>query len=184
MHIRSDISSIEKFPRVFTFEMRQDDPSKCTSAKMRKLGLARPVTKNAIPADSIVLNPSSQIVLIFADRETALTDGLVVIDCSWEKSAPIFQQKFRGQPRRLPALLAGNPTNYSKLGRLSSVEAVSAGLYIMGFEESARKFVSIYKWGETFLSLNQDPLDDYRKATSPDEIRILEKEYFPYLASQ
>ncbi len=168
-----------KLPRIFTYEMRQDDPAKCTSAKMRKLGFARAISKPAIPKESIVLNPSAEDILISTDRRRSQAHGLVVIDCSWNLARGVFNQRFKGVQRRLPALLAGNPTNYAKLASLSSVEAVSAALYIMNFKEDAEKLLSIYKWGSTFLSLNHDALEDYSKAQTATEIAEIQQAYFP-----
>ena len=53
-------------PHVFTLELHQDDPAKCTSAKMRKFGLARAVIANRISkrcnhSQSICRNNSSEI---------------------------------------------------------------------------------------------------------------------------
>ena len=74
--------------------------------------------------------------------------------------------------------MAGNPTNYSKLNSLSSLEAAAAALYIAHFEDYAKRFLSLYKWGSTFLTLNQDALKDYANASSQQEILDLEKDYF------
>ncbi|MHB8566122.1 MAG: DUF367 family protein [Nitrososphaerales archaeon] len=167
-------------PRIFTYEMRQDDPAKCTSAKMRKLGFARSIPISRFPVESIVLNPAGKIPVFKEDRSSALKGGVVVVDCSWAHAPEIFRRtQYKGLQRRLPALLAGNPTNYSKLDSLSSLEAVVGALYIMNFYDYAMRLLSIYKWGDTFLTLNQDPLDEYSKANSVDEIFKLEGEYFP-----
>ena len=161
--------------------MRQDDPAKCTSAKMRRLGFAKYIRSERIPKEAIVLNPSASLPVLKVDREFALKAGIVVIDCSWNLANSVFTKHFRGVQRKLPALLAGNPTNYSKLGMLSSVEAVAAALYIMDFKEHARRVLSIYKWGETFLTLNLDPLEDYAKATTLEELQSVESSYFSHL---
>jgi pre-rRNA-processing protein TSR3 len=165
-------------PRVFVLELKQDDPSKNTSAKMRKFGLAQPTTPSRIPREAIVLNPFSDLVLLPGDRSFALRYGLVVIDCSWVHAQEVFGRRFRGLQRRLPALIAGNPTNYSKLGALSSLEATAACLYIMGFQEFATKMLSLYKWGETFLLLNNDPLEEYSRAESQEQVKEIEDSYF------
>ncbi len=169
----------EKVPRIFTFEMRQDDPSKCTSAKMRKFGYATPIRKERIARESIVLNPSGMSYVARNDREGAQRHGLVVIDCSWNLASSVFTTNFKGNQRRLPALLAWNPTNYSKLGSLSSIEAVAATLYIMDLKTVSEKILSLYKWGPTFLTLNHDALEDYSGAVTPGQITELEQAYFP-----
>ena len=59
--------------------------------------------------------------------------GICALDCSWNLAAKVIQssKKFSNN-RKLPALLAGNPINYAKLGTLSTVEAIAGALYILG----------------------------------------------------
>ncbi|MHB1869078.1 MAG: DUF367 family protein [Nitrososphaerales archaeon] len=166
-------------PHVFTMELHQDDPVKCTSAKMRKLGLARAVNANRISRNAIVLNPFAKEILRKSDSDNALKYGLVVIDCSWVKADRVFNRKYNGYQRKLPALIAGNPTNYAKLWSLSSVEAAAASLYIMNFYDAAYRLLRIYKWGDTFLTLNHAALDEYSQADSDQEIQLIERSYFP-----
>src|SRR5579872_1823919 len=113
-------------PKLMTVEYREDDPAKCTSAKMAKFRLARSITLNQIPSRSIVLNPFAPEALLNSDATAIQQTGLVVIDCSWVNATPHFKRKIGGIQRRLPALMAGNPTNYSKVGALSSLEASAA----------------------------------------------------------
>lgn len=171
--------TIRAEPRIFTVEYHQDDPAKCTSAKMRKFGFATLAVPQKISKDAIVLDPFTEKTLQSSDREYATKGGLVIIDCSWVRASEVFMRRFKGQHRRLPALIAGNPTNYAKIWSLSSVEATGASLYIMNFREAAMRLLSIYKWGQTFLSLNQEPLDDYSISVSEDQIKITERSYFP-----
>jgi pre-rRNA-processing protein TSR3 len=166
-------------PKIFTLEMRQDDPTKCTSAKMRKFGFVRSIHRERIPRNAIVLNPAAAQVLGMNDKGNVSRFGLVVIDCSWNLAENVFRFAFKGIQRRLPALLAGNPTNYAKVGRLSSVEAVGAALYIIGFKEASQRVLSLYKWGHTFFELNHDPLEDYALAIDQNEILEIERAYFP-----
>ena len=92
-------------------------------------------------------------------------------------------QEDRGQAQEASRVLAANPTNYSKLGILSSVEAVAASLYIVGDRLEAQEFLSIFKWGQTFLTLNEQPLDQVqqgrvrgRRAGAGEEVF---REFFP-----
>jgi pre-rRNA-processing protein TSR3 len=174
---KSDLR-IESTPRLFTIEMRQDDPAKCTSAKMTKFRLARQISARQIPAEAIVLSPYSPESILKSDRETITSRGLVIVDCSWVNAVDVFHTKLRGTKRRLPVLMAGNPTNYSKLNSLSSLEAAAAALYITSYDTFSKRLLSLYKWGDTFLSLNQDALNDYANATSQQEIQDLETDYF------
>jgi pre-rRNA-processing protein TSR3 len=165
---------------VFVIDYRQDDPAKCTAHKMVHMELATEVTKKFHASDStIVLNPFAPTLLSPVDSKSA--KSILAIDCSWNLAQEVFFRKIGGKHRRLPALLAGNPTNYSRLGILSSVEAVAATLFILGDPEEANRFLAIYKWGPTFESLNHDPLQEYAKASSDIEIEELEKSYFPQL---
>jgi len=170
-------------PVLFTIELREDDPAKCTSAKMTKFRLARSIRPNQISNESIVLNPFAQEILQKSDRALALRGGLVVVDCSWVNASSRFGKKsFKGHQRRLPALMAGNPTNYSKINSLSSLEAAAAAMYLMDFRDFSERLLSLYKWGGTFLSLNENALNDYSAAKSRDELRQLELDYFPQIA--
>ncbi|MDA4130431.1 MAG: DUF367 family protein [Thaumarchaeota archaeon] len=174
--IRSDLVST---PRVLTVELREDDPSKCTSAKMRKFRLARSIPTKAIPGDAIVLSPFASESILKTDRDAVQSRGLVVVDCSWVNAIDVFKTRLRGTMRRLPTLMAGNPTNYSKLNSLSSLEATAGALYITGFRSYATRLISLYKWGSTFLTLNENALNDYSEANSQEEMQNLEVDYFP-----
>lgn len=144
------------------YDFHQDDPKKCTSAKLRKFHLVRQLfSLNQIASSAIVLNPESSTTLSSKDRSQMSQYGLVGIDCSWNKAQHVFEKNIRGENRRLPPLLAGNPTNYGIIGRLSTAEAIAAALIITGFRDQGEKILSLFKWGPTFLSLNQDPLEGY-----------------------
>ena len=130
-----------------------------------------------IPSSAIVLNPSSSKTLSREDRELILCNGLVALDCSWNLSEGVFDRNIPGNNRRLPILLAGNPTNYGIAGRLSTAEAIAAALILTGFRKPAEVILSLFRWGETFLSLNQDPLESYAAARS-SELSFLEEEFF------
>jgi pre-rRNA-processing protein TSR3 len=112
------------------------------------------------------------------DRELIQKYGLVGLDCSWNLSEDIFDKNIGGENRRLPLLLAGNPTNYSSRGKLSTAEALAAALIITGFNREAEQLLDIFSWGHTFLTLNKEPLSDYAQA-SPDQMGQKEREYFP-----
>ena len=184
MHRRTTISENPRLenqtsPRILIYDFDQDDPSKCTSAKLQKFHLARQLhSLRDIPRSAIVLNPSSNLTLSFQDRSRIERYGVVGLDCSWNLSETILQSNMKGENRRLPTLLAGNPTNYSIRGRLSTAEALAAALVITGFKKEAQRLLAVFNWGDTFLTLNKDPLETYYR-TSPDEMNKQEQEYFP-----
>ena len=65
--------------KVFVLELKQDDPIKCTAAKLVKFNLIQSI--RFIPKGTIVLNPLSKIALSKTDNSIA--KSLCAIDCSW-----------------------------------------------------------------------------------------------------
>ena len=151
----------------------QDDPKKCTAAKIVKFGFAKNVKK--ISSKSLVLDPFAEHTLIPKDR--LLVNTIVGIDCSWNLVEQTFSKKFDGIKRKLPPLLAGNPVNYAKLNKLTTVEALSATLFILGLKQESLDILDKFKWGHTFYELNQNLLEDYSKMDSESEIDGILKDY-------
>ena len=164
--------------RLMIYDFHQDDPRKCTSARLHKFQLVQRLNSLAgIPYSAILLNPTSHQTLSNQDRPLVKNHGLVGLDCSWNSSEKIFQKRIKGEHRKLPILLAGNPTNYSVKEKLSTAEAIAASLIITGFSSEAQRILSLFKWGETFLTLNKDPLEAYSRS-DPQDIFQLEREFF------
>ena len=135
-----------------------------------------------LPKRGIILEPLCGKVLGPEDREMFENNGaLVGLDCSWaqiEESVEHVMRRTRLKPRTLPLLLAANPVNWGKPGKLSTVEALAASLYLLGRVEQARNLLSKFRWGERFLELNQEPLDAYSNAKSSAELVALQFEFF------
>ncbi len=166
-------------PKTYVLLLRQDDPRKCTAAKLAKFRLAAPLYKiGRIPRKSIVLNPFATLHLLPKDRVEAVDHGLVAVDCSWERVEGAFEIHLHGLSRRLPTLLASNPVNYATKHKLSSVEALAAALHIMGFKERAIQALSLFKWGPNFMTLNGEPLEEYSLANNEDEMVKAEAQFF------
>jgi len=166
-------------PRVYVLQLRQDDPKKCTAAKLVRFRLAKPFYRTRqIPPKSLVLNPFASTVLLNKDRVDALSFGLVAIDCSWERVQTAFGTQLPGRNLKLPTLLASNPINFGTPNKLSSLEALAAGLYIMGFREKANQLLSIFKWAPNFLTLNLNPLEAYACAKDAQELAKAEADFF------
>jgi pre-rRNA-processing protein TSR3 len=154
-------------PSVNIVMMKQDDPAKCTAARMVRFGLARAVRR--IHPRHIILDPYADRVLLPGDRNKTIC----AVDCSWRLAAGQFRGAKSG--RRLPPLLAGNPTNYSKIGMLSTAEAISSALFITGSRDAASAILDKFRWGHTFLELNSSILEEYSEArSSADVLRISE----------
>lgn len=144
--------------------LRQDDPAKCTAARLSRLGLAAPVKR--VPRASLVLDPFAERLLAPADARRFRT--LTAVDCSWRLAGGVFG-RFPGAARRLPPLLAGNPLNYSRQGVLSTAEALAGALYILGDPGAARSLLGRFRWGHTFYDLNSGLLEEYCRAR-PDQM--------------
>ncbi len=153
--------------------LKQDDPRKCSAAKLVKFNLAKPVTRTT--SRTLVLNPFSKKILLKSDRK--LVHSVTGIDCSWNLAVPAFKKPFTGVGRKLPPLLAGNPINYSKLNKLTTVEALAGAVYILGESELTHTLLQKFKWGPTFFALNENLLGEYSKAKSESEILEISHEY-------
>lgn len=163
--------------RAFALLLNQDDPKKCTALKLLKFGTIKPT--RTIQHGMLVLNPYASEAVCRTDL--TLVDSICVIDCSWNRAHEVltsYRYLRKGIARRMPALLAGNPVNYAKLGRLSSVESLSACYYILGEKKFASDLLDKFKWGHTFIELNHDALEDYSAADNSKEIQKIELEYF------
>lgn len=75
-------------------------------------------------------------------------------------------------------LLPVNPVNYGKPGKLSSLEALAAALFIMGYNDPAGDIISKYSWSQNFIKTNIEPLNDYTKCNSNEDCIETEKLYF------
>ena len=132
--------------------LKQDDPKKCTAAKLVKYKLAKNIKK--ISKNTLVLDPFSSKTLLRNDRKRI--KSITAIDCSWNLADQTFTKQYPGLRRKLPPLFAGNPVNYSKIGKLSSVEAIAGAAFILGLNDLAHELLDKFKWGHTFYELNKE----------------------------
>ena len=123
--------------KLYVLRFNQDDPKKCTAAKMVKFKIANDLRKTN--KKNLVLDPFSDKILLPKDK--SIINSIVGIDCSWNLADQAFSKNFVGVKRKLPPLLAGNPVNYSKLNKLTTAEAMSASLFILGFKQDALEFI-------------------------------------------
>ena len=151
----------------------QDDPKKCTAAKLIKFGLAKKITKSQ--SKTVLLHPFAEKTLF--NHEKSFFNSITGIDCSWALAEQVFQKNFIGLSRKLPPLLAGNPVNYSKINKLTTVEAIAGAVYILGEKELSQKLLEKFNWGHTFLELNENLLNDYQKANSDEQVKEIIQEY-------
>ena len=162
--------------RLYSYHAGQCDPKRCTSKKLARFGYIKLLhSLREIPPRSIVLDPTSKKVLFPGDREHAKR-GLAVLDYSWKKLSdfPVLEGR---QRRSLPYLLAANPVNFGRPFTLSSVEALAGALFIMGFEGEGMKLLSKFGWGLRFIELNREPLEEYSKARTMEDVVEAEKSF-------
>ena len=89
----------------------------------------------------------------------------------------VFKKNFIGISRKLPPLLAGNPVNYAKLNKLTTVEAIAAASFILDEEILSKTLLDKFTWGHTFLELNENILSDYKTANSENEMIQVIRDY-------
>ena len=73
--------------------------------------------------------------------------------------------------------LAGNPINYSKVNKLTTVEALAGAVYILGESKLMHTLLQKFKWGPTFFALNENLLEEYSQAKAESEILDISHEY-------
>ena len=168
----------QKEVEIVVYHAKQCDPKKCTTLKLKRHNLVRVVHRvRALPHGAVILNPFSKKAFSPAEKRRLERKGLAAIDCSWMHADEVFELSVRGASRCLPYLIAANPTNYGTPTKLSTVEALSAALYITGFKEDATRLLSIFKWGPNFIELNKQLLDDYAQAKDSGEVVELQKKF-------
>ena len=164
--------------------LAQDDPKKNTAVLASKRGdIMLHKNMKRLPKKGIILEPLCGKVLGPEDHEllTVRNGSLVGLDCSWsqiESSVESVMKKTRLTPRMLPLLLAANPVNWGKPGKLTTAEALAAALYIIGRKEQASNVLGAFRWGQRFFELNREPLDAYSLAKSSAELVELQFEFF------
>lgn len=139
---------------LYCYYLAHDDPKKNTAVKLSKFNLIKMIKnlKDA-PKNAVILDPFAKKTLQKEDFET-LNGGILIIDCSWNKIFDVFPREGFENGRKLPDFQAGNPINYAKFGKLSTVEAFAAALLIAGAKDQAELILSKFTWGHTFLELN------------------------------
>ena len=142
--------------------------------KLERFGMLRIVTRiPQIPKNTLLLDPTAD-VLSPADKKWV--PSVTALDCSWEVLDTANLGPWKGR-RALPYLVAANPVNFGKPFTLTSVEAISAALYILGEKEQAEAVLAKFNWGLNFLKLNAEPMSEYASAKDSAEVLKIQSEY-------
>lgn len=164
------------FP-VAMWDFNHCDPKKCSGRKLSRLGLIKTL-RIGQRFNGIVLSPIASTCVGPQDKEIIQENGVAVVDCSWARLNDIPFNKMKGPNLRLlPYLVASNPINYGKPCHLSCVEALSAVFFIAGFVELAEAYLHQFKWGHSFLSLNDELLTSYASCATSVEILKVQENY-------
>jgi pre-rRNA-processing protein TSR3 len=159
---------------LYAYRDNSCDPRKCTVKKLERAGFLSIFNKiSRIPRNTLLLDPTAEQALSPADRHVK---SITVLDCSWEvlDTGQVSSWRIR---RALPFLVAANPVNFGKPCKLSSVEALSAALFILGERERAESLLSKVNWGIRFLEVNDEPLCLYAAAKDSTEVVAIQALY-------
>lgn len=170
--------------QVHSLWLAQDNPKKNTAVLSSKRGDIKLHKRvNTLPKKGIILEPLCGKIFGPEDHNllTQQNGSLVGLDCSWkqiESSVEQVMRRTRLKPRMLPLFLAANPVNWGKPGKLTTIEALAAATYLTGNREQASKLLSGFRWGERFIELNYEPLQEYSTAKSSSDLVELQFEFF------
>eukprot|EP00299_Pterocystis_sp_00344_P013707 c6747_g1_i2.p1 GENE.c6747_g1_i2~~c6747_g1_i2.p1 ORF type:complete len:198 (-),score=29.91 c6747_g1_i2:526-1119(-) len=126
------------FPiKLAMWELSQTDRKRDTGTKLQRYGFVKELRVGQAWG-GVVLSPHADSTISPADKSIIEDYGLAVVNCSWAQLdlVPFHRLKCGNRARLLPFLIASNPTKYGKPMILSSVEAFSAALFIVGFQVS------------------------------------------------
>ena len=169
--------------RIVVYDAGQCDPKRCTARRLGRFGKVELVhSLRELPRGAVLLDPRAEKALSREDGEAAERRGLVALDCSWKRLGELSFP--RGLiPRALPYLVAANPTHYGRPTTLSTAEALSAALFILGHREEAREMLRPFKWGPSFLELNLRRLEEYAGAADSGEVLRIQRRFLPEATS-
>lgn len=164
--------------KLFMWEFGQNDPKRDSGSKLSRLGFASHLRVGQT-YNGIVLSSQATTIVSQSDMEIVQEYGISGINCSWNRLEEIpfgSMGKTRNQ-RLLPYLFAANTVNYGKPFKMNTAEALAACLYIVGFKDDAIKILDPFSYGNEFIKINYEALEEYSKCKDSNEVKALETQY-------
>jgi len=166
--------------RLMMWDFEQCDPKRCSGARLAKRGVLKTMSL-AASFKGLVLSPRAKLTLSPADECILDSQGLSVIDCSWARLDEIDlmnnNKSKSGKHRLLPFLVAANPVNYGRPGKLTCAEAAAATLYICNKKEGALAMMDEFGWGREFIKINFELLELYSSCVDSDDVLVKQSEW-------
>ncbi|KAG8199579.1 hypothetical protein JTE90_009416 [Oedothorax gibbosus] len=185
LQLESDYKHLIDVPfPVAMWDLEQCDPKKCSGRKLSRLGLIKTLRLGQ-RFNGIILSPAATKCVGPQDKEIIEEHGAAVVDCSWAMLEQTPFSKMKGNNLRLlPYLVATNPINYGKPCSLSCVEALAAVFCITGFKELAEAYLHQFKWGHSFLSVNEELLSLYSSCSTSEEVLSAQESHLKKLEEE
>src|SRR3989338_3709149 len=174
-------AGIQGFPvPLGMWDFGQCDAKRCTGRKLARMGVIRTLRVSE-SSRGVVLTPTATKSVSAEDLAVVQSNGVAVVDCSWNRLDEVPFTKLnrgnRANERLLPFLVAANPVNYGRPLKLSCAEAVAATLFIVGRADLGHELMSKFKWGPAFYNINEELLQAYAACKTSAEVVQVQNDY-------
>ncbi len=160
------------------WDSNQCDPKHCSGHWLAQHGYVKrmPLGRSF---QGVALSSFGTRTISPADREVVEAHGLIVLDCSWNRTEEISMQllKCRGGHALLPFLVAANKINYGRPFKLNDAEAFAAALYIVGMREEAESLLESFSYGQEFFKINKHLLDEYAACENGEQVIAVQNQF-------